>query len=131
MMRQITTPEVPEPPGAIYSNCLVVGQTIYLSAQHAGAPGGGILGDGTVVDQARQALRKIKALVEAAGGRMSDVVKLTVFLTDMAHRTELNKARSEFFTGSGPCSTLVAVPTLIAPGLALAIDAEVVIGAGG
>ena len=129
-VRQVTTAAVPEPPPGLFSNCLIVGNTVYLSGQHAGAPGGGLLGDGSPEDQARQALRKLVALVEAAGGAASDIVKLNVFLTDMAHRQAVSAARREFFSEPFPCSTLVGTSALVQPDLVVEIEAVAVIGAG-
>lgn len=128
-MRKIITPAVPEPPPGSFSNCLVVGDTVYVSGQHAGAPGGGILGDGSMLDQTRQALKKIKAIVEAAGATMADIVKLTVYVTDISKRAEVSAARREFFSGDFPCSTLVGITALAAPGLLVEVDATAIIGA--
>lgn len=128
-MRKIITPAVPEPPPGSFSNCLVVGDTVYVSGQHAGASGGGILGDGSMLDQTRQALKKIKAIVEAAGATMADIVKLTVYVTDISKRAEVSAARREFFSGDFPCSTLVGITALAAPGLLVEIDATAIIGA--
>jgi enamine deaminase RidA (YjgF/YER057c/UK114 family) len=129
MIRQIVTPAVPEPPPGLVSNCLVVGDTVYLSGLHAGAPGGGVLGDGSMEDQTRQTLRKIGALIEAAGGTMADLVKLTIFVTDVGRRTAVSAARREFFEGVLPCSTLVEARALVARELLVEIDAVAVIGA--
>jgi len=103
---------------------------VHVSGQHAGRPGGGLLGDGSVRDQTRQSLRKIVALVEAAGGRAADIVKLTVYLTQMDRKSEVSEARREFFREPLPCSTLIGVNALVAPGLAVEIDAVAVIGCG-
>jgi enamine deaminase RidA (YjgF/YER057c/UK114 family) len=58
---------------------------------------------------------KIRNLLEAAGGAMADVVKVTIFVTDIRNREQVWRARREFFTGNFPASTLVEVgrwPTL-------------------
>lgn len=55
--------------------------------------------------------------MEAAGGKMDDVVKVTVFTTDMRYQPPIWKARQEFFTGDFPCSTLVCVSPLFLPEL--------------
>ena len=129
-VEQVTTPAVPEPPPGLFSQCLVVGDTIHIAGQHAGAPGGGVLGDGSVEDQARHAFRRVLALIEAAGGTARDVVKLTIYLTRMEERAAVSRARREFFTETPlPCSTLVGVNALVDPALAVEIDAIAVIGA--
>ena len=129
MIRKVTTPEIPEPPPGMFSNCLVVGDTIYISGQHAGNPKGGILGDGSMVSQTRETLKKIKALIEAAGGSMADVVKLNVYVTDVSKRAEIGQARREFFSGDFPCSTLVEISRLVDPDLMIEIEATAIIGA--
>ena len=87
-----------------------------------------LLGDGSAYDQTRRALTKVKALVEAAGGVMDDVQNLRVYLTDIQDKGEVGRARTEFFTGDFPCSTLVEVSALVEPGLTVEIEAEGVIG---
>jgi enamine deaminase RidA (YjgF/YER057c/UK114 family) len=131
MIRKVVSPEVPEPPPGLFSNCLVAGGVVYLSGLHAGAPGGGVLGDRSVADQTRRTLGKIRSLVEAAGASMADIVKLTVYVTDISRRAEVSAARREFFEGDFPCSTLVEVSALVAPELSVEIDAIAVIGASG
>ena len=130
MIRKVVADAAPEVPPGVFSNCLVVGDTVYLSGQHARAPDGGVLGDGSMGDQTRQAFNKVKALVEAAGGTMADVVKVTIYVTDMGKRAEVNAVRREFFAGDyPPCSTLVGVTALASPGLTVEVDAVAVIGA--
>jgi len=81
-------------------------------------------------NQSVSCLEKIKSLVEAAGGKMADIVKITVFLTDMAHRAEFSRARAEFFPGRKPCSTLVGISSLARAGLVVEVEAIAIIGAG-
>jgi enamine deaminase RidA (YjgF/YER057c/UK114 family) len=128
--RRVTTDQVPEPPHGLFSNAFAIGETVYLSGQHAGAPGGGLIGDAGVASQMRESLNKIKALVEAAGGRMSDIVKLTIYVTDISKRAEISAVRREFFSGDMPCSTLLGITALSAPDLVVEVDAMAVIGSG-
>ena len=128
--RKVTADAVPEPPGGVFSQCLVAGNTVHVSGQHAGAPGGGVLGDGTALDQARQSFRKVLALVEAAGGTAAEVVKLTIYLTRMEDRPAIGLARREFFADPMPCSTLIGVNALVDPALVVEVDAVAVLGGG-
>jgi enamine deaminase RidA (YjgF/YER057c/UK114 family) len=121
--RRVTAAAAPEPPPGLFSNCLVAGDTIYVSGQHAGVGGGPPQGDRSMAGQARTALEKIKALVEAAGASMADVVKLTVYTTDIAQRAAISEARKAFFSGDMPCSTLVEVKGLVHPELTVEIEA--------
>src|SRR5437773_7465631 len=81
--------------------------------------------------QANAIFTKIRHLVEAAGGSMADVVKVTIFVTDIAQREKVWQARREFFTGNFPASTLVQVAALADPSLKVEIEAVAHIGAGG
>jgi 2-iminobutanoate/2-iminopropanoate deaminase len=72
-------------------------------------------------------LLKIQALLEAAGGGVHNIVKLVVYVTDIADKDEVGRARREFFAqapvASYPASTLVAVQALVFPELRVEIDA--------
>jgi 2-iminobutanoate/2-iminopropanoate deaminase len=79
--------------------------------------------------QARAIFGKIRHLVEAAGGSMADVVKVTIFVTDITQRDKVWQARREFFAGDFPASTLVQVAALADPSLRVEIEAVAHIGA--
>ena len=128
-IRKITTPAVPEPPGGMFSNCLVVGDQVFLSGMTASGPDGKAIGGDSMEGQARAVLAKIARLLEAAGASMADIVKLTIYVTDIARRAEIGKARAEAFPGQKPCSTLVEVKGLVAPDLLIEVDAVAIIGA--
>lgn len=126
LLKRVSAGDVPEPLPETFSHCLVGGNTIYVSGQHAGDADGTIAGDGTMVSQATIALTKIKALIEAAGGMMADVAKLNVYVTDISQRAGVSEARRKFFKGDFPCSTLVEIRALAQPGLLVEIDAVAV-----
>ena len=123
LLKRITSPDVAEPPPKSFSQCLVAGDTIYVSGQLARLEDGSIGGDGSMLSQATIALGRIKALLEAAGAAMDDVAKLTIYVTDISQRPEVSAARQKFFTGDFPTSTLVEVSALAAPGLLIEIEA--------
>lgn len=128
-MSAVHASSVDEPPRAdMFSNARLVGDQLFVSGMHAGDGAGGVLGDGSTYDQARQALTKIQHLVEAAGGVMDDVVALRLYLTDVTEKAEAGRARAEFFTGDFPCSTLVGTSGLVDPRLTIEIEAHAVIG---
>src|SRR2546425_13247536 len=87
-----TSPEVPEPAPGTWSNCLVVGGIAYLAGMTAS---GGDLTDEYA--QAKAIFAKIRHLVEAADGSMADIVKVTIFVTDISQREQGWKARRERF----------------------------------
>ncbi len=88
--------------------------------------GAEMVGGDSMYGQSRAILAKIKHLMEAAGGRMDDIVK--VFVTDIKRREEFWQARREFFSGDFPVSTLVEVRALAAP--ELLVEVAAVLGAG-
>jgi enamine deaminase RidA (YjgF/YER057c/UK114 family) len=79
--------------------------------------------------QTRACLEKISHLLRAAGSGLQDVVKLTIYTTDISRRVEISAARREVLEAPFPCSTLVEVKALAAPGLMVEIDATALIGA--
>jgi enamine deaminase RidA (YjgF/YER057c/UK114 family) len=123
------SPQVSEPAAGTWSNCLVVGGIAYLAGMTARGP------DQTSVPadeyaQSKAIFTKIRHLVEAAGGSMADIVKVTIFVTDISQREQVWRARREFFTGNFPASTLVQVAALADPSLKVEIEAVAHIGAG-
>ena len=119
-----TTPEVPEPAAGTWSNCLVADGVAYVAGMTARAAAAG-----DEYAQAKEIFGKIRHLVEAAGGNMADVVKVTIFVTDISQREKVWQARREFFTGNFPTSTLVQVAALADPSLKVEINAVAHIGA--
>jgi enamine deaminase RidA (YjgF/YER057c/UK114 family) len=118
------SPEVSEPPAGTWSNCLVAGGIAYIAGMTARGS--------TEADeyaQAKAIFGKIRHLVEAAGGSMADIVKVTIFVTDITQREKVWQARREFFTGNFPASTLVQVAALADPSLKVEVDAVAHIGA--
>jgi 2-iminobutanoate/2-iminopropanoate deaminase len=120
---RVTSPQVSEPAPGTWSNCLVVNGVAYL----AGMTAGGMEGDEYA--QAKAIFAKIRHLIEAAGGSMADILKVTIFVTDITQREKVWQARREFFTGNFPASTLVQVAALANPSLKVEIEAVAYIGA--
>lgn len=127
---RITHPEAPEPPPKTWSNCLVVGDTIYVAGLTS-RNGAEVIGRGDVYAQAKEIFGRIRKLVEAAGGKADDVVKVNIFVTDIKRREEVWKARAEVFSGDFPVSTLVEVSALAMPELLVEVEAVAIKGAGG
>jgi 2-iminobutanoate/2-iminopropanoate deaminase len=126
-IRRVTSPHVTEPAAGTWSNCLVAGGIAYIAGMVArGSDGRVVAGD--EYEQAKLIFTKIKNLVEAAGGTMADVVKVTIFVTDIGQRDKVWRARREFFTGDFPASTLVQIAALAEPSLKVEIEAIAHIG---
>jgi enamine deaminase RidA (YjgF/YER057c/UK114 family) len=126
--KRIGSPQVPEPPPQTWSNALVVGNQMFVAGMVA-RDGAKVLGGDSMYGQAQAVFAKIKHLMEAAGGRMDDIVKVNIFVTDITRREEVWKARREVFTGDFPVSTLVEVSALAAPELLVEIEAVAILGA--
>jgi 2-iminobutanoate/2-iminopropanoate deaminase len=100
----MTTPVGP------YSPVLRAGQWLVCSGQVGLRDGA--LAEGGVSEETRQALANVRALLESSGASLGQVVKTTVFLTDMAHYTVVNEAYVEAFGQHRPARTLVEVSAL-------------------
>jgi reactive intermediate/imine deaminase len=86
-----------------------------------------LVGGDDVVAQARQVFAIMRAVLAAAGCGFEDVVKVTVFLTDVADRPRINPVRQEVFGESRPASTLVEVSALVIPGAKIEVEAVALI----
>lgn len=89
---------------------------------------GQLVGGDDVVDQARAVFANLAEILVAGGARLTDVVKVTVFLTDIADRPRINPVRQEAFGAVRPASTLVEVSRLAIPGAMIEVEAVAVVG---
>jgi reactive intermediate/imine deaminase len=111
MTRQIiSTAAAPQAIGT-YSQAVRAGSTVYLSGQIGLDPGTMQMVDG-IENQIHQVFRNLKAVAEAAGGGLADTVKLTVFLTDLAHFPRVNEIMAEYFPQPYPARAAVGVASL-------------------
>lgn len=99
-----------------YVHAVKTGDVLYTSGQLGLIPETGELPDG-VEAQAKQALENLKAVVEAAGMTMANVVKTTVFLADMGDFAKINAIYAEYFTGNAPARSCVQAAALPKGGL--------------
>ncbi|MBR0725512.1 RidA family protein [Bradyrhizobium manausense] len=123
------SPDVSEPATGLWSNCLLVDGIAYLSGMTARDKSMQAVAGLDEYEQARIIFGKLKGMVEAAGGAMADVVKLTIFVTDISRRELVWKARREFFTGDFPACSLVQVAALADPSINVEIEGVAHIGA--
>ena len=126
--KRIVSPLVPAPPPQTSSNCLKIGNQIFVAGMTC-REGAIIVGGDSMYGQSKAVFAKIERLLKAAGAAMDDVVKINVFVTDIARREEVWKARREFFSGDYPVSTLVEISALAVPELLVEIEAVAIIGA--
>jgi aminoacrylate peracid reductase len=99
------TPIIPKgsaPPLAPYSPGVKAGNTVYVSGVLALDTAGKLVGAGDVKAQTRHVLDSIKAVVEAAGGSLDDVVYNAIFLKDLADYAKMNEVYASYFPSSPP-----------------------------
>ena len=122
----IVTDQAPQAIGT-YSQAVKVDNTVYLSGQIPLLAESMLLIDGDIAEQIRQVFRNLLAVAEAAGGNLSDCVKLQVYLTDLSHFPVVNQVMEEFFQAPFPARAAVGVAEL--PKTAqVEIDAVMVLG---
>jgi enamine deaminase RidA (YjgF/YER057c/UK114 family) len=129
-IERITSPLVPEPPPGRWSNALRVGDMLFVSGTVSRGVDGMTIEGRNEYEQAKNIFTRIRHLVEAAGGAMSDIVKMTIYMVNIRQNTEVWRARQEFFSGNFPCSTLVEVRNLATPEILVEIEVIACIGAG-
>ena len=88
---------------------------------------GNIVGEGDVRLQTETVLEHVKTVVEEAGGGMEDIVKVTVFITDMGLYDEIHEVRRRYLEEPYPASSMVEVSALIDPRLLIEIEAVAVV----
>ena len=121
---------VPEPKPEMWSNCKKFGDMVFLSGLVAVDADGQVVAPTDAHEQACCIFSYIQKHLEAAGGSVNDLAKMTIFLTDIRDRPAVLEARKKFFSGDFPCSTLVAVDALIDPRMLVEIEGTAILGAG-
>jgi len=106
----VATPAAPQAIGP-YSQAIRVGEWLFISGQIPLPPDGGPI-PADFVAQAKQALANLKAIVEAAGGDLGRVVKVTVYLVEMAQFATFNEIYASFFGSHRPARAVVQVAAL-------------------
>jgi 2-iminobutanoate/2-iminopropanoate deaminase len=119
---EITRRNFPEigQPGGPFCHAVRAGNLLYISGATAG---GTDVANGTAAQQTDAILKKLSHILQAEGATLANVVKVTVFVTDMRERSEIAKVREQYFQDAYPASTLVQVAALAAPNLKLEIEA--------
>ncbi len=107
----ISTPDAPAAIGT-YSQGVRVGNTVYLSGQIPLEPATMQLVSGDIDAEIRRVFDNLSAVARAAGGSLNDAVKVTVFLTDLAHFGRVNEIMSTYFQQPYPARAAVGVAAL-------------------
>jgi 2-iminobutanoate/2-iminopropanoate deaminase len=128
--KEIRVPGLAEPISH-YTDAVVAGGLVFVSGCVPVDAEGKLVGGGDVGAQARQALANVGAVLAAANATFADVVKVTVYLTDIEDRPRINDVRREVFGAARPASTLVEVSRLAVPGALVEIEAVAALPASG
>lgn len=107
-MKPIFTPAAPRPAGH-YAQAIVHEGLVYVSGQLPMDPATGVPRRGSVQEQTQQALRNLRAILEAAGSGVEQVLKVTIYVADIALWEEVNQVYARFFGEHRPAR--VVVPT--------------------
>jgi 2-iminobutanoate/2-iminopropanoate deaminase len=107
----INTADAPAPIGP-YNQAILSGNTLYISGQICIDPATGSLKNRDVQEETHQAMHNLKAILREAGMTFSNVVKTTIFITDMNRFSEINEIYGKYFEGDFPARETVQVSAL-------------------
>ena len=107
----ISTEEAPKAIGT-YSQAVKVGQTVYMSGQIPLVPETMEMVEGNIEAQIRRVFDNLQAVAKAAGGELSDIAKLNIFLCDLGNFSIVNEVMAEYFTEPYPARAAIGVAAL-------------------
>jgi 2-iminobutanoate/2-iminopropanoate deaminase len=125
MPKQVFQTDKAPRPGGAYSQCLRAGDFIYIAGQVPVDPATGKLSGDAIEEQTARVLDNIRAILEAAGASMADVVKTTVHLSDISLFARFNGVYAGYFSDPKPVRTTVGSQL---PGFLVEIDAVAYVG---
>jgi 2-iminobutanoate/2-iminopropanoate deaminase len=126
--RVVTHPDPYEP--YLLSQGIRFGDLLFISGQ-AGAGDDGRIVDGGFLAQGEQAFANLRRALEAGGASLSDVVKVTIFVTDMGHFADVVELRRRFFSAPYPADTIAEIKALYDPAAMIEIEAIAAVRTGG
>lgn len=127
MSKRIVATNGAPPARGCYSQGVVANGFLFCAGQLPLCPETGQIVEPGIEAQTNQVMRNLQAVIEAAGSTLDDVVKVTVFITDIAHWTAVNSVYARFFPSTSPARSVVAVDSLHY-GALIEIDAIAVLG---
>jgi 2-iminobutanoate/2-iminopropanoate deaminase len=126
-MRQEYRVEGMPEPISHYTDAVRAGDLLFVSGIIPVDGSGELVGGDDVVEQTRAVFENMRAVLAEAGAGPADVVKVTVFLTDVGDRTRINPVRQAFFGEARPASTLVEISRLALPGAKIEVEAVAIV----
>jgi reactive intermediate/imine deaminase len=112
MQREVILTDLAPTPIGNYSQAIKCGKTVYLSGQIAINPQTREPNDTTIEDEIHQVFANLREVARASGGSLAHVVKLTVYLTDLAHSSAMNRIMAEYFVSPYPARAAIGIASL-------------------
>lgn len=106
-----------------YTDAVRFGDLLFISGVAPLDDDSNLVGGGDVAAQARKTFENIDKILKAAGASFADILKVTVYLTDVNDRAAINPVRQEFFGDARPASTLIGINELALPGMKIEVEA--------
>jgi enamine deaminase RidA (YjgF/YER057c/UK114 family) len=129
MAKTVINPPGMAPPSGYSYAIKQTGTPVFISGQVALDAAGKLVGENDVAAQVEQVFQNLRTVVQAAGGSLDDVVKITIFVTDPSYRPAVAAARQRHFKeGQYPASTYLVVSALAVPQLLVEVEAVAIIG---
>ena len=126
-LRHINPPGLSTPTGYTHVVAPLKGRLVFIAGQVSADRSGAVVGTGDFKAQTKQVFENLKVAVEAAGGTMADVAKITIYSTDVSQISAIREIRQQYFTANLPASTFVQVVSLARPEYLLEIEAILVV----
>ena len=127
-IKRINPKALAPPPGDRYSHVVRSGNLLWISGQTSRNQAGEVVGLGDTLAQARQINENLRIAIEAAGGTMNDIVKVTIFLTKNADVEAARQAQNEYrLEYDPPASSMVIIEALANPDYLIEVEAFAVV----
>jgi 2-iminobutanoate/2-iminopropanoate deaminase len=118
----IATPEAKPVANYKMATRMEGGRLLYISGQVAWDAGGNVVGKGDMATQARQVFQNMRHVLQAAGGDLSNLMKITTYITNIEDFPAVVEARRQVFQGELPASTLIVVKSLFHPDFLIEVE---------